>query len=64
MKASLQEKLDLSHQEEHDLQIREHDILDGDFLTHEEIFAHVNPSVSQKFSKITKENRQKNTTAY
>ncbi len=64
MKTSLQEKLDLSHQEEQDLQIREHDILNGDFLTHEETFAHVYPSVSQKFSKISEKDRSKNTATH
>lgn len=64
MKPSLQEKLDLSHKEETDLQIREHDILDGDFLTHEEMFAHVYSSVSQKFSKVSQKNRSKNTATH
>lgn len=64
MKTSLQEKLDLSHQEEHDLQMREHDILDGDFLTHEEVFTHVHTPVSQKLSEVSSENREKDAVAH
>jgi|GEM_PF-7084075 len=63
MSYSTQEVLVLSPQEEKELQLREHDMLDGGFLTHEEVFTHVHTPVSQNFSEISPESKKKDTIA-